>query len=93
MNHCAVLGTRDPTRLRDYQQTYANTAPTVTRHIQEIEMIRGKVYSLEQQHNQMKAKYVISRPMCIRRVRSVLKRTCLSRGAFMQSNFKPPSSN
>ncbi|KAH8724716.1 WD40-repeat-containing domain protein [Phaeosphaeriaceae sp. PMI808] len=29
----------------------------ITRHIQEIEMIRGKVYSLEQQHNQMKAKY------------------------------------
>jgi hypothetical protein len=28
----------------------------VTRHIQEIELIRGKVYSLEQQHNQMKAK-------------------------------------
>jgi glucose repression regulatory protein TUP1 len=35
---------------------YANIAPTVTRHIQEIELIRGKVYSLEQQHNQMKAK-------------------------------------
>jgi glucose repression regulatory protein TUP1 len=32
--------------------------PIVTRHIQEIEMIRGKVYSLEQQHQQMKAKYV-----------------------------------
>jgi len=32
------------------------SAPTVTRHIQEIELIRGKVYSLEQQHNQMKAK-------------------------------------
>jgi hypothetical protein len=29
---------------------------TVSRHIQEIELIRGKVYSLEQQHNQMKAK-------------------------------------
>lgn len=29
----------------------------ITRHIQEIEMIRGKVYNLEQQHNQMKAKY------------------------------------
>ncbi|KAH9873004.1 hypothetical protein J1614_005400 [Plenodomus biglobosus] len=29
----------------------------ITRHIQEIELIRGKVYSLEQQHNQMKAKY------------------------------------
>ena len=32
------------------------SATTVTRHIQEIELIRGKVYSLEQQHNQMKAK-------------------------------------
>ena len=30
----------------------------VTRHIQEIELIRSKVYSLENQHNQMKAKYV-----------------------------------
>ncbi|KAJ4303098.1 general transcription repressor [Kalmusia sp. IMI 367209] len=29
----------------------------ITRHIQEIEMIRGKVYSLEQQHVQLKAKY------------------------------------
>ncbi|KAF2637810.1 WD40 repeat-like protein [Massarina eburnea CBS 473.64] len=29
----------------------------ITRHIQEIEMIRGKVYSLEQQHVQIKAKY------------------------------------
>jgi hypothetical protein len=28
----------------------------VTRHIQEIEMIRSKVYSLEQQHVQVKAK-------------------------------------
>ena len=28
----------------------------VTRHIQEIEMIRGKVYALEQQHVQIKAK-------------------------------------
>lgn len=40
------------------RQTFADTVPTVTRHIQEIEMIRGKVYSLEQQHQQMKAKYV-----------------------------------
>jgi glucose repression regulatory protein TUP1 len=32
----------------------------VTRHIQEIELIRSKVYSLENQHNQMKAKYVDS---------------------------------
>jgi hypothetical protein len=32
------------------------TSLTVSRHIQEIELIRGKVYSLEQQHNQMKAK-------------------------------------
>jgi glucose repression regulatory protein TUP1 len=29
---------------------------TVTRHIQEMEMIRGKVYSLEQAHSGMKAK-------------------------------------
>ncbi|KAF2819128.1 WD40 repeat-like protein [Ophiobolus disseminans] len=29
----------------------------IARHIQEIELIRSKVYSLEQQHNQMKAKY------------------------------------
>lgn len=29
---------------------------TVQRHIQEIEMIRGKVYSLEQQHVQVKQK-------------------------------------
>ncbi|KAF3053387.1 proteinral transcription repressor [Didymella keratinophila] len=29
----------------------------ITRHIQEIELIRSKVYSLENQHNQMKAKY------------------------------------
>ncbi|CAI6333446.1 unnamed protein product [Periconia digitata] len=29
----------------------------ITRHIQEIEMIRGKVYALEQQHVQIKAKY------------------------------------
>ncbi|KAF2657420.1 transcriptional repressor rco-1 [Lophiostoma macrostomum CBS 122681] len=29
----------------------------ITRHIQEIEMIRSKVYSLEQQHVQVKAKY------------------------------------
>jgi glucose repression regulatory protein TUP1 len=29
----------------------------ITRHIQEIELIRTRVYSLEQQHNQMKAKY------------------------------------
>ncbi|KAF2176262.1 WD40 repeat-like protein [Zopfia rhizophila CBS 207.26] len=29
----------------------------ITRHIQEIEMIRGKVYALEQQHVQLKAKY------------------------------------
>lgn len=79
--------------MRDHKQTYADTAPTVTRHIQEIEMIRGKVYSLEQQHNQMKAKYVISRPVYIRRVRSVPRGTCFSRGAFMQSNFKLPSSN
>lgn len=32
------------------------TSITVTRHIQEIELIRSKVYSLENQHNQMKAK-------------------------------------
>lgn len=30
---------------------------TITRHIQEIEMIRGKVYALEQQHVQIKNKY------------------------------------
>ncbi|KAF1915721.1 transcriptional repressor rco-1 [Ampelomyces quisqualis] len=29
----------------------------ITRHIQEMEMIRGKVYSLEQAHSGMKAKY------------------------------------
>ncbi|KAF2004517.1 transcriptional repressor rco-1 [Amniculicola lignicola CBS 123094] len=29
----------------------------ITRHIQEIEMIRGKIYALEQQHMQMKNKY------------------------------------
>ncbi|KAF2733493.1 transcriptional repressor rco-1 [Polyplosphaeria fusca] len=29
----------------------------INRHIQEIEMIRGKVYALEQQHVQIKAKY------------------------------------
>ncbi|KAF2257501.1 transcriptional repressor rco-1 [Lojkania enalia] len=29
----------------------------INRHIQEIEMIRGKVYTLEQQHMQIKAKY------------------------------------
>jgi len=34
----------------------------ITRHIQEIELIRGKVYSLEQSHNQMKAKYAAHRP-------------------------------
>lgn len=28
----------------------------VARHIQDIELIRSKVYSLENQHNQMKAK-------------------------------------
>jgi hypothetical protein len=33
----------------------------VTRHIQEIELIRSKVYSLENQHNQMKIK---SAPPC-----------------------------
>lgn len=36
---------------------HANHHPfTVSRHIQEIELIRSKVYSLEQSHNQMKAK-------------------------------------
>jgi glucose repression regulatory protein TUP1 len=30
---------------------------TVTRHIQEIELIRGKVFALEQQHNQVKKQY------------------------------------
>lgn len=36
---------------------HANQPPfTVSRHIQEIELIRSKVYSLEQSHNQMKAK-------------------------------------
>jgi glucose repression regulatory protein TUP1 len=45
------------------------TLRPVTRHIQEIEMIRGKVYSLEQQHNQMKAKYVF--------LSYVPKRACL----------------
>ena len=34
----------------------------VTRHIQEIELIRSKVYSLENQHNQMKAKYATPMP-------------------------------
>jgi glucose repression regulatory protein TUP1 len=34
----------------------ADSWTTVTRHIQDIELIRGKIYSLEQQHNQMKAK-------------------------------------
>jgi len=36
--------------------TIADISTTVTRHVQEIDLIRGKVYALEQQHNQMKAK-------------------------------------
>lgn len=34
----------------------------VSRHINEIELIRSKVYSLESQHNQMKAKYATPMP-------------------------------
>lgn len=36
--------------------TIADCSRAVTRHIQEIELIRGKVYTLDQQHQQMKAK-------------------------------------
>jgi hypothetical protein len=57
-SQCAAPAYRVCTRLVGdlVVPTLANIAFTVTRHIQEIEMIRGKVYSLEQQHNQMKAK-------------------------------------
>ncbi|KAL1608381.1 general transcription repressor [Paraconiothyrium brasiliense] len=61
----------------------ANRLEPVTRHIQEIEMIRGKVYSLEQQHVQVKAKYEeeIAR----------LQRELEARGGPSQSQHHGPS--
>ncbi|KAK1920412.1 hypothetical protein P3342_002709 [Pyrenophora teres f. teres] len=45
------------TEFETESQRSAEYEGQITRHIQEIELIRGKVYSLEQSHNQMKSKY------------------------------------
>ncbi|KAF2203445.1 WD40 repeat-like protein [Delitschia confertaspora ATCC 74209] len=55
----------------------------ITRHIQEIEMIRSKVFALEQQHVQMKAKYEDE----IRRLQNELE----ARGGPSQSSQQHPS--